>query len=45
MMRVRTSKGQEVVLPFRKETLRAIGLALADTLLLAFQHERATDPT
>jgi hypothetical protein len=31
-MRTRTVEGQEVLLPFEKETLRAIGVALADTL-------------
>jgi hypothetical protein len=32
VMRTRTVEGQEVLLPFEKETLRAIGVALADTL-------------
>jgi hypothetical protein len=41
MMRMTTLDGREVVLPFAKETLRAIGLALADALKTAFADEHA----
>ncbi|MBM0206103.1 hypothetical protein JNW90_26115 [Micromonospora sp. STR1s_5] len=36
IMRMKTAAGQDVLLPFEKETLRAIGMALADTLKNAF---------
>ncbi len=40
VMRMKTAQGQEVLLPFGKETLRTIGLALADALKEAFQDDR-----
>jgi hypothetical protein len=39
VMRMTTREGQEVLLPFSKETLRTIGLALADTLKVAFRDD------
>lgn len=40
VMRMMTQEGQEILLPFAKETLRAIGLALSDTLKEAFREGR-----
>ncbi len=36
VMQIRTASGQEVIVPFDKETLRIIGVALADALDQAF---------
>jgi hypothetical protein len=41
VMRMSTREGQQVLLPFSRETLRAMGLALAGTLKDAFRDESA----